>query len=127
MALETKVLNTAYFTNQQELVDMYSCFGWQTISLTDNRVTMNREVNINNYVELTRLEKEFESHKCAAERAYVKSQIDIKLTIFLILIFIFPGVIYLVVKSKWKKRLLEENKLMHEISDKARALFYGTN
>ena len=74
MALETKVLNTAYFTNQQELVDMYSCFGWQTISLTDNRVTMNREVNINNYVELTRLEKDFESHKCAAERAYVKRE-----------------------------------------------------
>ncbi|ADV34279.1 hypothetical protein [Mycoplasmopsis fermentans] len=129
MAIETKVINTSMYGvfTQQEIIDHYTCFGWQTISVTDTRVTMNRNNNLNNYMELVTLGKEYEDRSNRANLAWKASIINVKLLIILLLLFIVGGVFYILNKMKWRKIYRRESNAMLDAVEKARTLYYAYN
>lgn len=128
MALDTKVFNTRYsFVSEQEIVDNYSCFGWQTISVTNDRVTMNRDTNINHYEELVELEKKYLASLGRASIACSKSIINTKTAIILFLLLIWPMVLYILNKKKWNKIFISTVKEARNIASKAKEIFYSTN
>ncbi|WP_406618109.1 hypothetical protein ACJA27_00865 [Mycoplasmopsis lipophila] len=129
MALETKVIDTkSYFSfQQQDLIDLFSSFGWQTIGVTDTRVTMNRDNNIANYMELVTLEREFNIHLLKVKEAYLKKQFVFKTFLILFLLLIFPGILYIVSRKKWSKIYFSELRTMRKTAEKAKNIFYSTN
>ncbi|WP_406618035.1 hypothetical protein ACJA27_00425 [Mycoplasmopsis lipophila] len=129
MVLETKVINTNlyYSLDQQTTIDFYSCFGWQTIGVTDTRVTMNRDNNINHYLELVALEKDFTRHLNLMNAAFLKSKFVFKIFLILFLLLIFPGILYIINIKKWEKVFFKEKELMVNTTEKTRVLFYTDN
>ncbi|WP_406615119.1 hypothetical protein ACJA25_02710 [Mycoplasmopsis hyopharyngis] len=128
MALETKVFNTKYhWLSQQEIIEHYSSFGWQTIGVTNDRITMNREVNIEHYQELVALENDYVKYFRETDFALDKSIMNIKLAIFLFFLFIVPMVLYILNKKKWKKKAGVAFDKMEDAVTKGKALFYSSN
>lgn len=128
MALETKVFNTSYrWLSQQDIIEHYSSFGWQTIGVTNDRITMNREVNIKHYQELVALENDYVKYFNEVNYALAKSIMDTKLAIFLFFLFIVPMVLYILNKKNWKKKADIAFDKMTDAVTKGKTLFYSSN
>lgn len=128
MALETKLVYSNFWKmSKQKLVNLYSSFGWQTISATAEFIVMNRDTKINNYIELRKMEEDFKIHEKKAIELFHKTQVNGLVFLILLLFFIFPGIIYAASKASTKDEYLRELKKMEEISLEAYSLFYSTN
>lgn len=109
--IETKQITTY---NNQDYVKIAGVFGWQltdTISRHSGKTNhhyyiLARDTNIEHYYELRKYDTEYEQAKKSIQPV---PEISVGTTLLLGLFFIIPGVLYYVVKSNNKNKIIEHN------------------
>ena len=127
----------------------YECFGWELIQLTENKLVFSRETQDEVYDELVKYERQYNDlYEQKAKLVDPKKPINSKpfnllLCLVLFVLFIIPGIIYLIINKKnqdkyaeqlrmydedllaYKDELADLNTQMANILAKSRALFYS--
>ena len=132
MNIETKEVRLGYGAEKTENMKVYECFGWKyTQDVHRGRSTYNviaRDMDMPNYKLIKALDDKYFALK--ARKKYYQpiydDPINFLLMFLLLLLFIFPLIIYLVYKSHQKAKILENNarldKQMDECIKEAKAL-----
>ena len=112
---EIEVIRKIY-EHQLEHVECLTAFGWQKVEKAtrdgkDYQV-ITRDTDMSNYEQLKDLE---EKYNVARNSVDVYEEPDALIVFFLFLLFVFPGVLYLVKKSKDKKEIALNNQRQKEI------------
>lgn len=112
---EIEAMRTIY-EHQLEHVDCLTAFGWQKVEKVtrdgkDYQV-ITRDTDMPNYEQLKTLE---EKYIVARNSVGVYEEPDSFLVFLLFLLFVFPGILYLVKKSKDKKEIALNNQRQKEI------------
>ena len=102
------------YQKSRKYVEDLKSFGWQPTQTVERHESRSyhhyqilaRETTMKNYSELVRLESLFENAKSSI-KSYQKAEFSTVL--LLLLIFIFPGIIYLAYKSNQKQKIYEHN------------------
>lgn len=136
MSRESKI-----FTGNPDLVKHYEAFGWELLSANGSSFSMTRETQNPVYPQLVAFENKYEGYRQqylelnkSGPRPYKKASAG--LAFFLLLLGIFPGVLYIVVKCKQKtayrtSRADHEKKLqklqikMTQVVDRSRVVFFS--
>ena len=106
------------YEHQLQYVECLTAFGWQKVEKVtrdgkDYQV-LTRDTNLPNYEQLKSLE---EKYNAARQNADAYEEANPFITFLLFILFIFPGVLYLVKKAKEKKTILANNKKQEEIME----------
>ena len=121
--IETKEIRTS-FGSQNEYVKDLTAFGWQPTQTTSRRSgrstshyqIMARETSMSHYNEYRRFEDDYESAK---EDLKSYDSMDGLTVLLLLLLFIFPGIIYIAYKTKQKNEIDAHNNLCRQQMEKA--------
>lgn len=115
--IETKkVLN---YQDKQSYIEDLTNFGWQrteTVSERHGRSTffyqiLARDKEMSNYNEYCILEQEYEEAK---NSIMCFDEMDYLIILVLLLLFIIPGVLYIICKKNEKREVEENNRICHE-------------
>lgn len=112
---DAKVMGSIY-EHQLEYVECLIAFGWQKVEKVtrggkDFQV-ITRDTDMSNYDKLKALE---EKYNVARNSVVVYEEPNAFMVFLLFLLFVFPGVLYLVKKSKDKKEIALNNQRQEEI------------
>ena len=108
----------------EKYIQDLTAFGWQPTQIVDERYSrytrhyqiLARETSMPNYDILIKYEKMYEDAKSNIK---TYESMDISLAIFLFLIFIFPGIIYVHYKRNQKSNIEYDNDQCYEEMKKA--------
>lgn len=130
MNLETKEIYVGNNEKKKEEILLRQLFGWKYVkdSIWGRshmlHIILERDKDMKNYLQLDKLEKQYD--KCKGELKTYYPITDSPEMFLLILLFIFPFVIYCLYKSGQKQRIAENNaelqKKMTEILRQAKEL-----
>lgn len=124
MAIESRIFDSTSFVGDNEIIQEKEAFGWELLSIASNRFAMSRNTDRKHYDELYKLEKDYNAHMKTAELYYKQSKVNGFLVFILFLLLIFPGIIYLIQKSKIKGRIAKHRQRALEIIAHARSLVF---
>lgn len=98
--------------NLQQEVSEYESFGWELLSINGSQVSLTRETQNDVYADLVKFQAEYESLK--DELIHVPQNHDYQpasaTTAFILLLLgVFPGVLYIVYKNGEKQKVAQTN------------------
>ena len=129
MNIETKEIHIYYAGDEMaKNIEESKLFGWQKTEQTvrhgrSSYGIMARDKDMPHYYEIVELEEKYLELK-KKKKTYnkvIEEPVDVLLMFLLILLFVFPFVLYIVFKSNQKKRINEHNsKLQNQMDEYAR-------
>lgn len=112
---DAKVLRSIY-EHQLEYVECLTAFGWQKVEKVTHDgkdfQVITRDTDMSNYEQLKALEEKYNAARYSVD---VYEEPNAFIVFLLFLLFVFPGVLYLVKKSKDKKEIALNNQRQEEI------------
>ena len=106
--------------NVQPIIYHHECFGWELIQITDTRLVFSRETQDEVYDELVMYENVYldlikqKNSLVSPIKPKNKKPFNLLLCLFLFVLCIIPGIIYLVINNKNKETYENELKLYYE-------------
>ena len=125
MPKESKVFSVFSNYDPNGIVYHRESFGWELNSVSDNRVAMHRETTIPNYHKLTQYERDYDQNLKLFTEYEAKSIFSFKIFFILLLIFVLPGVLYIMYKGEAKKKANFHLSELERISGEARLLHFS--
>ena len=112
MSRESKILDGKAW-GVEKTIHHYESFGWELLSLNGNQITMTRETQNPVYADLVKYQAKYEELVCAyrtvryPEPPEKPTEFKFGLCLFLLVLAVVPGALYIAYKVKKKKEFEE--------------------
>lgn len=116
--IETKELYVGTTERKNEEIKIRGCFGWEYVEDKHYgrshalHILLKRDTDIENYNKLASLENEYDD--CKKQLKVYSPITDSPENFLLILLFVFPFILYCMFKSDQKKEIAENNAKLHK-------------